>query len=629
MIEHVPTFMFINFPEKFMKKLFSIIVFTSLLCPMAYAEIKEIVYDGKEIYVHVKKGHMTAVIFPQPVLRVTRGFAADSYVVQRDDKQQNVLELMPTISEGAEMGVRDASGESYVLKFLADDNFYSKLIIRKVAFTAGKTEGRIISSKIDDLPGISLEKQGAQASKAKSSSLNASGTQAGDLPSQLNQKITLKGNDLPLKIYFSTISQATGFNIITTSDVDSQKVSVNLENIEVWRALKSLLFRFGYGFKISREDLIISASETRIFTVKSLPADQSFTDSTSNESFSDNTNTYNASNPGQQQSQEIRVGSKIYYQNSASKLSMWAELENNINSILTPKIGTCSINKTNGMIIVTDQPGVLDKVGEIVDSINENLSRQETFQIEICEVNLSDSNETGVDWNLLVKNLKGLASLTSATNFASAGFLGGQLFSLAAAVPDPQSGTSQGGVSMIVKALEQQGTVRVVSKPSITVTNMFPAILQAVSSIPYISGTGSTIGTNLSQTNVITSQVSDGLTMRIEAKIEDHKTVLNISVVENSLDAMNSVPVGGGLTIQEPQVSTKSVTTNVEIDDSKTLILGGLISDKKKDSVKGIPYFSRIPFLGNFFQFKATAHERDELVIFITPNIPVKPAENL
>jgi MSHA biogenesis protein MshL len=612
-----------------MKKILTTFVFISLLISVAHAEIKEIDYDGKEIFVHVKKDHLTAVIFPAPVSGVTRGFAADTYVVQRNNKELNVLDLMPTSSEPAEMTVTDISGGNYALKFIADDNFYTKLIIHTLVTTPGKIEGKAIASKMDILPENSIEKTDILPPKTKTPLAHELAVLACDLPAQLNLKITLKGNDLPLKIYFSTISRVTGLNIITTSDIDSKKTSINLENIEVWRALKSLLYRFGYGFKISRDDLIINASETRIFVIKSLPVDQSFTDSTSNESFSDNSNAYNASNPGQQQSQDIKVGSKIYYENGVSKLSMWADLENNIKSILTPKTGVYSINKTSGMIIATDQPGVLDKVGEIVASINENLSRQQTFQIEIYEVTLLNSKETGIDWNILIKNLKGLANVTSASNFTSAGFLGSQLFSLAASIPNPESGTSQGGVNMVVKALEQQGDVRVVSKPSITVTNMFPAIIQSVSSIPYISGTGSTIGTNLSQTNVTTSQISDGLTMRIQAKIEDQKTVLNISVVENSLDAMNNVPVGGGLTIQEPQVSTKSVTTNVEIENSKTLILGGLISDKKKNSIQGIPYLSKIPFLGNAFQYKGLTDERDELVIFITPNIPTKPVDNL
>ena len=617
-----------------MKKLLLIVFFTSLFLSIAQAEIKELLYDGKEIYVHVKKDHVTVVIFPEPIKGVIRGFAADSYVVQRNDKEPAVLELMPTDSEVAEITMNGVSGEDYVLRCVASDNFYTKLIIRKVEASVDKNEGKSITAKIDILTGTVIEKQESKNQAKKlplikkiNIPIHDNARESSNLPSELNLKVTLKGNNLPLKVYLSAISQLTGYNVITTPNIDSQKTSINLENIEAWRALKSLLYKFGYGFRISRDDLVITDIETRIFAIKSLPADQSFLDSTSNESFADNQNSNNISNSNQQQNQDIKVGSKIYYENSVSKISMWSELENDIKSILTPKEGTCSINKTNGMIIVTDKPGVLDKVGEIVATINENLSKQQSFQIEIYEVTLTHSRETGIDWDLLVKNMKGLANITSATNFTSAGFLGGRLFSLNASVPNPNSGISQGGVNMVVKALEEQGDVRVISKPSITVTNMFPAIIQAVSSIPYISGTGSTIGTDVSQTNVTTSQVSDGLTMRLEAKIEDQKTILNISVVENTLDSMTNVPVGGGLTIQEPQVSTKSITTNVAIEDTKTLILGGLISDTKKNSIERIPYLSKIPFLGNVFQYKNKSHERNELVIFISPNKPIKSIE--
>ena len=57
-----------------MKKLLLIIFFFLLFCPIARAEIKDFVYDGKEIYVHVKKDHVTTVIFPEPIIAVIRGF---------------------------------------------------------------------------------------------------------------------------------------------------------------------------------------------------------------------------------------------------------------------------------------------------------------------------------------------------------------------------------------------------------------------------------------------------------------------------------------------------------------------------------------------------------------------------
>jgi type II secretory pathway component GspD/PulD (secretin) len=107
--------------------------------------------------------------------------------------------------------------------------------------------------------------------------------------------------------------------------------------------------------------------------------------------------------------------------------------------------------------------------------------------------------------------------------------------------------------------------------------------------------------------------------MRLEAKIDDKNTILNISAALNTLDSMTTVPVGNGLAIQEPQVSTKSITTNVGLEPGKTLILGGLISSTRNNSMEGIPYLDKIPFLGNAFEYKSKSNQKTELVIIITP----------
>jgi type IVB pilus formation R64 PilN family outer membrane protein len=602
-----------------MKKLVLIILFTVSIIPVARAEIKDYVYDGKEIYVHVKKDHVTVVIFPESIISVIRGFGADTYVVQRNDKKPNTLELMPTDSEVAEMTVAGVSGEDYVLRFVTNDNEYTKLIIHKMATTVDKYEDKTIAVKMDVLPEAVIEKK-----KTINNSDHEAKGQALNLPPELNLRITLKGNDLPLKIYLSTIAQVTGYNVITTPAIDSQKTSINLEKIEVWRALKSLLYKFGFGFKVSQEDLIITETETRIFNVTMPAVDQSFTDETSNASFANSNSSNNNSSTTNQQNQDIKVGTKIYYENTSPKLSLWTDLESNVKSMITPQVGSYSINKVSGSIIVTDKPGVLDKIGDLVSTINESLGRQQSFEIQIIEVTLFSDYETGIDWNAIAKKLAGFNNITASTNFSSAGFLSGQLFTLSATSPDSGSGTGKRGVSLMLKALDSMGDVNVVSRPSITVSNMFPCIIQEVTSIPYISGTGQTIGNNIAQSNVTTSQVSDGLTMRLEAKIEENKTVLNISAAVNTLDSMTNVPVGNGLTIQEPQVSTKSITTNVGVEPEKTLILGGLISSTRNNSAEGIPYLDKIPFLGNAFEYKAKSSQKTELVIIITPKSVIR-----
>ena len=239
------------------------------------------VYAGGEIRVHTKKDHVTMVVFPEPITGVTRGFAADSYVVQRKSKESNILEFMPTSHEMAEMSVSGVSAESYVLKFEADENFYTKLIIHK-NLDQGKNDVKSLAPQMDAPTAVALHKQmGVQSLPG----ISLHGNGENGLPAGMSAKVTLKGNDVSLKIYLATLSRVTGLNFITTPEIDARKASVNLENMEACRALKSLLFRFGYGFEMSNHDVIITALQTRIFTLKALPVDHSFIDSTSNESF--------------------------------------------------------------------------------------------------------------------------------------------------------------------------------------------------------------------------------------------------------------------------------------------------------------------------------------------------------
>ena len=330
-----------------MKKILLVILFPLFFIPFAYAEVKDLLYDGKEIYVHVKKDHLSTVVFPEPIMSVIRGFDADTYVVQRNDQEPNTLELMPTDSEVAEMTLTGLSGEEYVLRFVANDSYYTKLTVHKSGSMPERSTDKTITAKMNIQPETVIEKKEPVSEQSP---------EASNLPAQLNLKITIKGNNLPLSTYFSTISQVTGYNVITTPVIDAQKTSINLENIEVWRALKSLLYRFGYGFKVSREDLIITETETRIFNVTMPAVDQSFTDVTSNESFTDSNNN-NSSTAGTQENRDVKVGTKIYYENTSPKLSLWADLESNVRSMITPKEGSYSVNKVSGSIIATDKIG--------------------------------------------------------------------------------------------------------------------------------------------------------------------------------------------------------------------------------------------------------------------------------
>ena len=614
----------------------------------ASAAVKEVVYSGQEIEFNTNKNHKTTVIFPEAIKGIVRGYGADpkDYLIIRNDLDHKVLELMPLTSELAEITAVGTSGEHYVLKMLYMEDYHTKVTIlplkkalsnvesivkdlkNQPSESVTKSEKAIVIVDNKNLPPVvvpSDKKEGSSTVSLPKSQDPQAATQAvpapippsQTLPAELNIKITLKGNGLPLKIYLGAIGKATGYNVISTPEVDGKKASINLENIEVWRALKSLLYPFSYGFKVSKEDLIISTSETRTFAIAVPAVEQSFSDVTSNESFTNQTSSANSGNTtGSTTNQDIKVGTKILLENRSPGLSLWNDLESNIKTMITPTTGQYSLNKVAGMVVVTDLPGVLDRIQDFIDSVNTSLKRQASFEIQIVEVALTDERQMGIDWNALSNSIGGLKNVTASTNFSTAGFTGGQLLTLGAS----SSNSVTNNVSAVIKALETMGRVEVVSRPSITVSNMIPAVIQEGTSVGYISGIGDTYANNVTTSNVTTSQVHGGLTMRLMAKIGEkgEDTILNLSTAVTTIDSIDTIKSGNG-TVQTPQVSNKSITTNVAVSEGKTLIIGGLISTNKIDAHNGVPGLSRIPIVGNAFKYRNSKNNKVELVIVITP----------
>ena len=70
-----------------------------------------------------------------------------------------------------------------------------------------------------------------------------------------------------------------------------------------------------------------------------------------------------------------------------------------------------------------------------------------------------------------------------------------------------------------------------------------------------------------------------------------------------------------------PSIDRREATTQVNIRDGETMVIGGVFIDTQSNSVDGIPYLSRVPVLGWLFKSKSESVAKQELLIFLTPNI--------
>ncbi len=90
---------------------------------------------------------------------------------------------------------------------------------------------------------------------------------------------------------------------------------------------------------------------------------------------------------------------------SELKTSILSDIENSINSMLTPSMGRMSLSRATGTLTVTDRPEVLNRVQQLVNRENESITKQVLLNVNVLSVALTDKDQLGIDWNLVYKSL--------------------------------------------------------------------------------------------------------------------------------------------------------------------------------------------------------------------------------
>jgi general secretion pathway protein D len=70
-----------------------------------------------------------------------------------------------------------------------------------------------------------------------------------------------------------------------------------------------------------------------------------------------------------------------------------------------------------------------------------------------------------------------------------------------------------------------------------------------------------------------------------------------------------------------PVISTRSIHTDLLVQDGQTIVLGGLTDRQHDVEASGIPFLSSIPLLGGFFGRQSRSTTETELFIFLTPHV--------
>jgi len=167
--------------------------------------------------------------------------------------------------------------------------------------------------------------------------------------------------------------------------------------------------------------------------------------------------------------------------------------------------------------------------------------------------------------------------------------------------------------------LETKNKTKLLSAPSIIATDSIAATMNIGTDVPVLTSQAVVGGVQSSGSSVFGNTVSSestGITMSITARISPS------GVVTMLIDQDVSSPVATSSSgIDSPSFSQRQFQTQITVQDGDTVAIGGGIVETKIDTVQGVPWLIRIPFLGGLFGSKGHSIARTELIVFITPKV--------
>ena len=287
-------------------------------------------------------------------------------------------------------------------------------------------------------------------------------------------------------------------------------------------------------------------------------------------------------------------------------------------------------------IIVLGSREVVVKVEKILDEMDVK-APQVALSTVIGQLTLTNNEEFGADYfakyhNRLVgisRNTGVSIPLPSVAPSASPSIGSGiidpsNLINFSQIIQNVGSGTNiyvaaGNAFAAIVHLLESTGRFKVISRPTVFTSNNKKAIIASGTEIPVPVNTL----TNAGVVNTVAS---------VSSSIEFKKVALQLEVVplinsekEVSLDILQKLDSLAGTTRISgndiPNIATRYIRTNVSAPNGSTIVLGGLIEDNKTKNYSGIPYLSRIPYVGALFRSTTSNKMRTELVILMRPEV--------
>jgi general secretion pathway protein D len=280
-------------------------------------------------------------------------------------------------------------------------------------------------------------------------------------------------------------------------------------------------------------------------------------------------------------------------------------------------------DEVTNAIIVTTYPRLWKDIEETIKKLDRP-ARQVLIEVLAAEVTLNDDTKLGIEWAVRsgkftftnTQNTTGQTPTPPGPGIISSGALLAPGFNMFVAASE---------FIAALNALASENRVNVLSSPSIMTSENKKAVINVSKSVPVLTSQqipiGGTTTTDQTTTQAIvgtqTVEYKDvGIVLTVTPRIGEQGTVaLDVKQEVNDILQQQVPPTNS------PSFSKREAETSVVLLNNQTLVLGGLIQNKKESIKTGIPFLNRIPVIGYLFGTTTENISKTELLLLITPRV--------